>query len=278
MKLPQMKSQQEIDYQRIADAIAYFRKNFKSQPSLEEVAAHIHVSPFHFQRMFKEWAGVTPKQFLQYLSVEHAKSLIKHDGTNVLDTAFETGLSGGGRLYDLFIKVEGMTPGEYYSFADTPFGKVIVASTSKGICHMAFADDTPAEALDDLKLKFPNAKYSQLVDRIQQNALFIFSQDWSRLDEVKLHLKGTPFQIKVWETLLSVPPGKLITYASLAEKANFAPATRAVASAVARNPIAFLIPCHRVIRSSGEVGQYHWGSTRKSALIGWESAMNKKAS
>src|ERR1700744_6259504 len=269
MKQAQMKSQQEIDYQRIADAIAYFRKNFKSQPSLEEVAAHIHVSPFHFQRMFKEWAGVTPKQFLQYLSIEHAKSLIKHDGANVLDTAFETGLSGGGRLYDLFIKVEGMTPGEYrnggehleinYSFADTPFGKVIVASTSKGICHMAFADGTPAEALDDLKLKFPNARYSQLVDRIQQNALFIFSQDWSRLDEVKLHLKGTPFQIKVWETLLSVPPGKLITYAALAEKADFAPATRAVASAVARNPIAFLIPCHRVIRSSGEVGQYHWG-------------------
>jgi AraC family transcriptional regulator of adaptative response/methylated-DNA-[protein]-cysteine methyltransferase len=283
-----MKTQQEIDYQRIADAIAYFRNNFKSQPSLDDVAEHIHVSPFHFQRMFKEWAGVTPKQFLQYLSIEHAKQLIKDSDTNVLTTAFETGLSGGGRLYDLFVKVEGMTPGEYrnggehlqinYSFADTPFGKVIVASTAKGICHMAFVDETEAAAFDDLKQKFPNAQYKQLVDMIQQNALFIFSQDWSRLDEVKLHLKGTPFQIKVWETLLTVPPGGLTTYASLAKKTGFPTATRAVASAVAGNPIAFLIPCHRVIKSSGEFGQYHWGGIRKSAMIGWESALNQKAS
>jgi AraC family transcriptional regulator of adaptative response/methylated-DNA-[protein]-cysteine methyltransferase len=236
--------------------------------------------------MFKDWAGVTPKQFLQYLSVEHAKEILKHEDANVFNTALETGFSGGGRLHDLFIKVEGMTPGEYrnggamlhinYSFADTPFGKVIVASTAKGICHMAFVDDGEEKALEQLKISFPNAGYNQLVDRIQQNALFIFTQDWSRLDEIKLHLKGTDFQIKVWETLLKVPPGGLITYASLARKAGSENAYRAVGTAVGSNPVAFLIPCHRVIKSTGEIGQYHWGSTRKNAIIGWEAALKER--
>jgi AraC family transcriptional regulator of adaptative response/methylated-DNA-[protein]-cysteine methyltransferase len=281
-----MTSQQELDYNRIAEAISYFRENFKAQPKLEDVAEHVHLSPFHFQRMFKEWAGVTPKQFLQYLSVEHAKEILKT--SNLFDTAFETGLSGTGRLYDLFIKVEGMTPGEYknggaalhinYSFADTPFGKVIVASTHKGICHMAFVDDGEEKALEQLKLNYPNAVYSQLVDRIQQNALFIFTQDWRRLDEIKLHLKGTDFQIKVWETLLKVPPGGLTTYATLAQQAGSAKASRAVGTAVGNNPVAFLIPCHRVIKSTGEIGQYHWGATRKNAIIGWEAALKDKAS
>jgi AraC family transcriptional regulator of adaptative response/methylated-DNA-[protein]-cysteine methyltransferase len=281
-----MKTQQEIDYTRIADAIGFFRENFKAQPKLDEVAEHVNLSPFHFQRMFKDWAGVTPKQFLQYLSVEHAKEILKQDNTNVFNTALETGLSGGGRLHDLFIKVEGMTPGEYrnggamlqinYSFADTPFGKVIVASTGKGICHMAFVDDGEEKALEQLKISFPNAGYNQLVDRIQQNALFIFTQDWSRLDEIKLHLKGTDFQIKVWETLLKVPAGGLTTYASLAKKSGSENAYRAVGSAVGSNPVAFLIPCHRVIKSTGEIGQYHWGSTRKNAIIGWEAALKER--
>jgi AraC family transcriptional regulator of adaptative response/methylated-DNA-[protein]-cysteine methyltransferase len=223
-----MTSQQELDYNRIAEAISYFKENFKAQPKLEDVAEHVNLSPFHFQRMFKEWAGVTPKQFLQYLSIGHAKEMLKTSGANLFNTAFETGLSGTGRLYDLFIKVEGMTPGEYknggaalsinYSFADTPFGKVIVASTHKGICHMAFVDDGEDEALQQLKQNYPNATYSQLVDRTQQNALFIFTQDWRQLDEIKLHLKGTDFQIKVWETLLKVPAGGLTTYSALAEK------------------------------------------------------------
>ncbi|MFA6248404.1 MAG: helix-turn-helix domain-containing protein, partial [Mucilaginibacter sp.] len=156
-----MTSQQELDYNRIARAISYFKENFKAQPKLEDVAEHVNLSPFHFQRMFKEWAGVTPKQFLQYLSIGHAKEMLKTSGSNLFDTAFETGLSGTGRLYDLFVKVEGMTPGEYknggaalsinYSFADTPFGKVIVASTHKGICHMAFVDNGEDEALQQLK-------------------------------------------------------------------------------------------------------------------------------
>ena len=283
-----MTSQQELDYNRIAEAISYFRANFKAQPTLEDVAEHVHLSPFHFQRMFKEWAGVTPKQFLQYLSIEHAKNILKTSGSNLFDIAFETGLSGTGRLYDLFIKVEGMTPGEYknggaalhinYSFADTPFGKVVVASTHKGICHMAFVDLGEEKALQQLKLNYPNAVYSQLVDRIQQNALFIFTQDWRRLDEIKLHLKGTDFQIKVWETLLKVPPGGLTTYATLARQAGSAKASRAVGTAVGNNPVAFLIPCHRVIKSTGEIGQYHWGATRKNAIIGWEAALKDKAS
>src|SRR6201996_8742509 len=194
-----METQEKINYDRIANAIEYYKSNFREQPSLEDVAEHVHLSPFHFQRMFLQWAGVTPKQFLQYLSIEYAKDILKKTGASLFDTAFETGLSGTGRLHDLFIKVEGMTPGEYknggaslvinYSFADTPFGKVIVASTDKGICHMAFADEGEEKALAELKSNFPNANYRQIVDRIQQNALFIFSQDWSRLDEIKLHLK-----------------------------------------------------------------------------------------
>lgn len=277
-----METQQEINYNRIAEAIGFYRLNFKKQPDLEEVAEHIHVSPFHFQRMFKEWAGVTPKQFLQYLSLEHAKGLLKESRISLFDAAFETGLSGTGRLHDLFIKVEGMTPGEYknggaqlhihYSFAESPFGTLIVASTPKGICHMAFADQGPEAALAALKKNFPGADYQQLTDQIQQNALFIFNQDWSRLGEIKLHLKGTPFQLKVWETLLKIPMGEVSTYTGVAEKLNNPKASRAVGSAVAGNPVAFLIPCHRVIKATGEFGEYHWGSTRKSAMIGWEAA------
>ena len=277
-----MESQREIDYKRIAASIEFFRQNFKSQPSLEETAEHVHLSPFHFQRMFREWAGVTPKQFLRYLSVEHAKGILKHAGASLFDTAYATGLSGTGRLHDLFIRIEGMTPGEYknggklltinYSFAATPFGTVIVASTAKGLCHMAFADQGQEAAFERLRLLFPNARYSQAADSIQQNALFIFGQDWSRLAEIKLHLKGSPFQIKVWETLLQIPMGALTTYSGLAKKAGYEGAARAVGTAVGSNPVAFLIPCHRVIRSTGETGQYYWGSTRKSALIGWEAA------
>ncbi|QEH42277.1 methylated-DNA--[protein]-cysteine S-methyltransferase [Chitinophaga sp. XS-30] len=276
-----METQQAINYKRIADAIAYYRAHFKLQPSLEEAAEHVHLSVFHFQRMFREWAGVTPKQFLQYLSLEHAKGMLKSSAT-LFDTAHETGLSGTGRLHDLFIRMEGMTPGEYknggeqlhinYSFAESPFGTVIVASTYKGICHMAFADDGPEAAFRELQASFPHAQYTQLLDTIQQNALFIFTQDWDRLHEIKLHLKGTPFQLKVWETLLAIPPGSLSTYAGIAGEINSPAASRAVGTAVGHNPVAFLIPCHRVIRASGELGGYHWGETRKAAIIGWEAS------
>lgn len=277
-----METQQEIDYLRIAASIEFLKENFKSQPNLEAAAAHVHLSPFHFQRMFQNWAGVSPKQFVQYLSVEYAKKMLKVSGSTLFDTALETGLSGTSRLHDLFVKVEGMTPGEYkhggrllninYSFAESPFGNIIVASTQKGICHMAFADGDKNAALETLRMKYPNAHYNQFVDNIQQNAMFIFGQDWSELKQIKLHLKGTAFQIKVWKTLLQVPVGELCTYADIAEKSEYKKGARAVGTAVGNNPVAFLIPCHRVIKSSGAIGQYHWGSTRKNAMIGWEAS------
>jgi AraC family transcriptional regulator of adaptative response/methylated-DNA-[protein]-cysteine methyltransferase len=175
-----------------------------------------------------------------------------------------------------------MTPGEYknggeqlainYSFAESPFGTIIIASTHKGICYMAFVDEEEEIALQELKISFPNAKYRQLSDKIQQNALFIFTQDWNKLQEIKLHLKGTPFQIKVWEALLRIPIGELSTYSGIAGKLENPLASRAVGSAVGSNPVAFLIPCHRVIKANGEFGHYHWGSTRKNAMIGWEAS------
>jgi len=279
-----MNEQQRINYIRIAEAIEYIKNNFKEQPNLDEVAEQVHLSPFHFQRLFSEWAGTTPKKFLQYISVEHAKKLLKDQQATLFDTAFETGLSGTGRLHDLFINMEGMTPAEYknggnnlsvnYSFAESPFGNLIVASTPKGVCYMAFNDDE-AHALNDLKQKFPNATFQRKLDLMQQNALFIFQNDWSKLPEIKLHLKGTDFQLKVWETLLKIPMGNLSTYGNIAEQMGNPNASRAVGSAIGSNPVAFLIPCHRVIQSTGNIGGYMWGNTRKTAIIGWESAISK---
>jgi AraC family transcriptional regulator of adaptative response/methylated-DNA-[protein]-cysteine methyltransferase len=268
------------NYERVEKAIEYISKNYQRQPDLDEVARQVHVSLFHFQRLFKDWAGVSPKKFLQYISIQHAKKLLQQNNS-LADVAFDTGLSATSRLHDLFISIEGMTPGEYknggeqlhinYSFAESPFGNIIVASTEKGICHLAFAEDEKP-ALQELKSFFPNASFKQVVDAIQQNALFIFTQDWENLSKIKLHLKGTPFQLKVWEALLKVPMGSVTTYADLASSVGKLNASRAVGSAVGDNPVAFLIPCHRVIKSTGVIGNYHWGSNRKTAMIGWESA------
>ncbi|TXJ24758.1 MAG: methylated-DNA--[protein]-cysteine S-methyltransferase [Chitinophagaceae bacterium] len=276
-----MTTQENIHYNRIAEAIEYIREHFKTQPSLEEIAEQIHLSPFHFQRLFTEWAGVSPKKFLQFISVQHAKQILSDKQATLFDAAFETGLSGTGRLHDLFVKIEGMTPGEFknggenlsinYSYAESPFGNILVASTAKGICYMAFADNE-ADAFQQLKQQFPNAHYQQMVDMVQQNALYIFTHDWKQLSQIKLHLKGTEFQLKVWETLLKIPMGQLSTYGEIAAKIQTPKASRAVGTAVGDNPVAFLIPCHRVIQSSGSFGQYHWGSTRKTAMIGWEAA------
>jgi AraC family transcriptional regulator of adaptative response/methylated-DNA-[protein]-cysteine methyltransferase len=277
-----MNTQEKINYDRIAEAINYIKLNFKNQPNLDDVAEKVHLSPFHFQRLFTDWAGISPKKFLQYLSLDYAKNLLKDKQATLFDTAFETGLSGTGRLHDLFINIEGMTPAEYknggkeldmnYSFAESPFGNIIVASTPKGICYMAFADDRE-DAFSKLQEQFPNASYTQVVDVAQQDALHIFKKDWSELSKIKLHLKGTSFQLKVWETLLKIPMGDLSTYSDISKQIHQPNASRAVGSAIGANPVAFLIPCHRVIKSTGESGGYHWGPTRKSAIIGWEAAL-----
>lgn len=276
-----MNEQKTLDYARIAQAIGYIKENFKKQPGLDEIAHEVALSTAHFQRMFTEWAGVSPKSFLQYTSIEYAKKILNETHVSLFDTALEVGLSGTGRLYDLFVNIEGMTPGEYknggeslsinYSFAESPFGEIFIASTRKGICCIEFADNREA-AFNAILKKFPNAGFSQVADEAQQNALFIFTQDWSKLKEIKLHLKGTDFQLKVWDALLRIPRGGLTTYGDIATEINNPKACRAVGTAIGENPVAFLIPCHRVIRSTGELGNYHWGEIRKTAMIGWEAA------
>ena len=276
-----MNVQERVDFARIAEAIAYIRQDFKQQPGLEAIAEKVGLSPAHFQRMFTRWAGVSPKKFLQYTTIEYAKRMLKEGRSSLFDAAYESGLSGTGRLHDLFITIEGMTPGEYknggenlsinYSFADTPFGEIIVAATPKGLCYMAFADGEQ-EAFDALRAIYPKAGYHQKRDEIQQKALSFFSRDWSEPDGLKCQVRGTDFQLKVWETLLKIPRGQLTTDGDIAARINNPKASRAVGSAVGDNPVSFLIPCHRVIRSSGELGGYHWGVVRKTAIIGWEAA------
>lgn len=268
------------NYQRIEKAIIYLKEHFKDQPDLDEVARQVFLSPFHFQKLFTNWAGVSPKKFLQFISVEYAKELLKQN-TTLADVSFETGLSGTSRLHDLFISIEGMTPGEFkqggdalninYSFAETPFGNIIIASTLKGICKLSFTHNDK-QGITELQHFFPNATLVQNTDMMQQDALRFFKGDWSDLKKLKLHLKGTPFQLKVWQSLLRVPFGRLSTYASIAEEINNAGAARAVGSAIGSNPVAFLIPCHRVIKSTGIIGDYHWGSNRKTSILGWEAA------
>lgn len=276
-----MNSQDEITYRRVEQAIKYLQENFQKQPKLEEVAEVTSLSPYHFQRVFSEWAGVSPKKFLQYISIGHAKKVLSNTGSSLMEASLESGLSGTGRLHDLFINIEGMTPGEYknggallsinYQFFTTHFGDIIVASTAKGICHLAFAENRE-EALLLLQAQFPKAAFFQKCDQFHINAVKIFDRDWNQLDQVKLHLKGTDFQLKVWECLLKIPMGKLTTYGHIAHHIKKPKASRAVGTAIGSNPVAFLIPCHRVIQSSGLIGGYMWGPTRKKAMIGWEAA------
>lgn len=277
-----MKIQEEIDFNRVKTAIEFISRTSKVQPRLEDIARQVNMSPFHFQRMFTEWAGVSPKQFLQYISITRAKTLLKEEKNFLFDTAFEVGgLSGTGRLHDLFVHIEGMTPGEYkngganlnihYTFGDSLFGKILVASTAKGICHLAFADDE-METLTFLRNLYPNAQYSYCADAIQQHAFSVLRCQQVGGREITLNVKGTPFQLKVWEALLRIPMGKLTTYGSVAACINHPKACRAVGTAIGDNPVAFFIPCHRVIQSTGFFGQYHWGSVRKAAIIGWEGA------
>lgn len=276
-----MLNQESLDFNRIKKAIEYISENYKYQPSLDKISEHIHLSPFHFQRLFKEWAGVSPKRFLQYISIQHAKQILRETQATLFDTAFEVGLSGTSRLHDLFINIEGMTPAEYknegsyltinYSFALSPFGEIIVASTPKGICHMSFAKDHE-EAIKNLISIFPKANYQNSADGIQKNAIRIFNLDWESLDKIKLHIKGSDFQLKVWQALLNIPMGQLSSYQNIANLIKSPKASRAVGNAVGQNPVAYLIPCHRIIQSTGALGDYHWGHIRKTSMIGWEAA------
>ena len=244
--------QDEINFARVADAIEYITRNYREQPSLFDVAEEVNVSIHHFQRLFTEWAGVSPKKFLQYISVNHAKKILREGQGSLFDAAFETGLSGTGRLHELFIHIEGMTPGEY-----------------------KIGDDRE-QVLDELGHHFPYATFEKRPDEFQERALAVFSMDWTNIDEVKLHLRGTEFQLKVWETLLKIPMGALTTYGDIACYLDNPKSSRAVGTAVGDNPVAFLIPCHRVIRSTGALGGYRWGLTRKTAMIGWEAAKIEK--
>ncbi len=266
-------------YEHIEKAIGYIYKNFSDQPSLEDIANHVQLSPFYFQKIFQEWAGVSPKKFLQYISLQHAKKCLSQK-SSLLETTLNTGLSSVSRLHDLFINVEGMTPAEYknqgasltihYQYSPTVFGDILIASTPKGICHLSFVNNKEL-SLQNLKSGFCNAQFIHQTDDLQQNALAGFPRQNQSLRQIKLHLKGTPFQLKVWQALLEIPQGQLESYANIAKTIQMPTAQRAVGSAIGKNPIAYLIPCHRVIQSTGLFGNYLWGIDKKISLIGWDA-------
>jgi len=274
-----MKNHTNDSFERISEAIHYLTGHFKDQPDLDIIAKKVGLSPFHFQRLFTAWAGTSPKKFVQYLSLSHAKKLLKEDRLSVLETSVKTGLSGSSRLHDLFVTIEGMTPGEYkhdgesltihYSFSSTLFGMCLIASTQKGVCYIAFVEQKDTAFLE-LRHRFPRATFIEKSDVFQKNALRLFSSTRGTPEKVLLHVKGTSFQLKVWEMLLTIPLGGLSTYGTIAQKIGTPKASRAVGAAVGANPVAFLIPCHRVIQSTGIFGNYHWGPSRKAAMIGFE--------
>ena len=263
-------------FARIAAAIEYLYDHAAEQPDLAEVAAQVHVSPEHLQREFQAWAGISPKKMLQHISVSRAKEALKRS-ESVAEAAFASGLSGTGRLHDLFVSIEGMTPGEYknggaglqiaYHFAASPFGEVLTAATGKGVCFMMFADERET-ALQALYAEYPNAGFTEAENEFHRSAMQIFSAPGQ--GKIPLHLKGTPFQLKVWQALLSIPAGCLKSYGSLAADIGRPTAARAVGTAVGSNPVAVLIPCHRVIRESGIIGGYRWQRGRKMALLAKE--------
>jgi AraC family transcriptional regulator of adaptative response/methylated-DNA-[protein]-cysteine methyltransferase len=270
------------DYQLIAAAITYLETHHRTQPSLEELAAHLAVSPYHLQRLFKRWAGISPKRFVQYLTVEHAKQLLAASHT-MLDAAYETGLSGPGRLHDLFVNVEAMTPGEFklrgrgltiqYGFHASPFGECLLATTPRGICSLNFVGAGGQRGeLEGLHARWPAADLVENTGATAPVAESIFAFPLPAQPPLRLLLAGTNFQLKVWEALLRIPPGSVCTYEDVAQVIGQPSASRAVGGAVGANAIAYLIPCHRVIRKSGVVRDYRWGSTRKKALLGWEAA------
>ncbi len=267
------------DYQRVAAAIQYINAHAREQPSLAQIARHMHLSPAHAQRVFSRWAGVSPKQFLQFLTVQQAKRALQHAG-NLIDCADAAGLSGSGRLHDHFVKLEAMSPQQYrsggdglqllHSVADTPFGDVLLVQTSRGgICHLSFIDQPRDQVLARLRQQWCAAEWGEQPGLAAELLEPLFSRDASPA-AITLTIPATNFRLQVWRALLSVPEGTLVSYQQLARRAGHASGVRAVASAVAANPVAWLIPCHRVIRASGEFGNYRWSRPRKQAMLVWE--------
>ena len=270
------------DYDRIAEAISFIVSQVHRQPTLDEVAAHVHLSPFHFQRLFCRWTGVTPKRFLQVLTLERAKQLLS-ESRPLLEVSDTLGLSSGSRLYDHFVHLEAVTPGEYkrgglgvaieYAVHDTPFGKAFIATTPRGICSFAFLERTAIDDhLADLVKMWPSAAMHE--NRRHTHAIIqaMFAGE-KKLDRpLSLHVSGTNFQVSVWKALLQIPPATVTNYTQVANAIGRPGSARAVGRAIGANPVAFLIPCHRVIQQSGKIGGYHWGETRKHAMHAWETA------
>ncbi len=273
------------DYERIAQAISFITSRVDSQPGLEEIAAHLGLSHFHFQRLFSRWAGVTPKRFLQVLTLERAKQLLQ-ESRPLLEVSDAIGLSSGSRLYDHFVQLEAVTPGEYksggqgvtieHAIQETPFGEVFIAATPKGICQIAFLDDEAPEGhLAALREKWPRALMRDNPGRMHAIIKTLFEGGAKPDRPLSLHVSGTNFQVSVWKALLRIPPGKVVSYSEVASALHRPRSARAVGTAIGANPVAFLIPCHRVIQQSGLVGGYHWGTTRKHAIHAWETARSE---
>jgi AraC family transcriptional regulator of adaptative response/methylated-DNA-[protein]-cysteine methyltransferase len=271
------------DYYRIETAIRYLEENFRDQPSLEDLAAHLDLSPFHFQRVFKRWAGITPKRFLQFLTIDHAKRALR-ESQSVLDAAYESGLSSPGRLHDLFVSIDSVTPGEYknqgdgleirYGFHDSPFGDCLIATTDRGVCGLSFVTDGGRTgAVASLEKEWSRARLVEKVDDTLPLFHRVFGTDGRDYRRpIQLLLKGTEFQVSVWRTLLEIPVGHLWTYGDVARRIGLPSASRAVGQAVGSNPIAYLVPCHRIIRAGGEIGGYYYGTAKKRAILCWEAA------
>ena len=265
-------------YDLMAAAIRYIESRSDRQPSLEEVAGAIGLSPTHFQRVFSQWVGVSPKRYLQHLTLTRAKALLDAEAS-VLDTTYACGLSGPSRLHDLFLRWEAMTPGEYarhgeglsivWGWFDSPFGEALAMGTERGLCGLAFAAEAGREAtFADMRGRWPAARFREDAEALAPWVRAAFGGG----GEVPLQLIGAPFQIKVWEALLAVPAGEVTTYSEIAARIGRPKAVRAVGTAVGRNPLAWLIPCHRVLRRDGALGGYHWGLPLKRAMLAWESA------
>ena len=271
------------DYDRIAQAISFISTRVNQQPELSEIATHLHMSTFHFQRMFSRWTGVTPKKYLQILTLEHAKQLLSVS-RSILEVSDAVGLSSGSRLYDHFVQLEAVTPGEFklrgagltieYAVQETPFGNAFIAATARGVCKLAFLDtpDDIKEQLAELSKKWPLAvlRVNQLRMHSIIEVMFCHKNNINR--PLSLYVTGTNFQVNVWKALLQIPQGKVASYAQVARAIGKPDAARAVGLAAGANPVAFLIPCHRVIQQSGKLGGYHWGVTRKHAIHAWEVA------